>query len=856
MAPTVQRWSLQSVFFLSGIPGLAAQLAWTRIFTAGLGHELPAVTGVVTAFFVGLAVGAWGLDRPISRSARPAWWYGGLECFAAGWILATLPVLTWANDAALAWVGLEASGWRQGLVSFLIPMLAIGPAAAALGGTLPAMERAVAPLLPDREAVAGLYAFNTAGAVAGVVGAVLWAMPEWGFRGTLMAAAAGQALCGVAGTWLGRGAHRPAAGLRAIEPESLPGPGHGLGIRRLRGLAFATGCLGIGWELLAVRAIAQVTENTIHTFAGALAVFLAATALGAAGQRWAARQGWRIALPVLIGGLGLVCGWTVAGLAWSGDGLMTLRGRLGGWGGEVGLAAIVVLVPATLMGACFSQIIQGARRESGGVGRALAWNTWGAACAGPVFIGWLLPWLGLKWSLAIVGLGYLGCLPWRWRGWRWVGPLAALAVLPVILGRLEIVELPPGARVTRFAEGRLATVAVVRTADGHRTLRVNNRFQQGGTASAVAARRHAHLPLLLHPEPRRALFLGVGTGLTLGAAAAHPGLQVDGVELLPEVVKALPDFEPENGAPQRRPGFRVWTADARRYVRTTTNRYDVVVADLFHPAQDGAGFLYTREHFAALRRCLAPGGLVCQWLPLHQLDLGVLRDIGRTFGEVFPGTTLWLLRFNVDAPVVGLVAGDQGAVNVDVRALEGRLGTAGLGEALGPLALNAAVRVVGCRLAGPESLARWVSDGGLATDDRPLVMYRAMSVVYEPRESPGQRLVELLGGVDPEFRGMPGDRSREEEGWLARLESFRVARDRHLLGLTREERGERREAVADYLASAAATADYTAGYAQAVLVASAYAGQDPAWARAILRRLIEVRPEQRLAREVLERMRP
>jgi spermidine synthase len=128
--------------------------------------------------------------------------------------------------------------------------------------------------------------------------------------------------------------------------------------------------------------------------------------------------------------------------------------------------------------------------------------------------------------------------------------------------------------------------------------------------------------------------------------------------LLPEVVAALPVFEPENQGAQRRPGFRVFTADARRYARTSAERYDVIVADLFHPAEDGAGFLYTREHFAALRERLAEGGLVCQWLPLHQLD----RD-GFRHATTFRGLSramLWLLRFNVDAPVVGLIGGGRG----------------------------------------------------------------------------------------------------------------------------------------------------------------------------------------------------
>src|SRR6185503_17882252 len=52
-------------------------------------------------------------------------------------------------------------------------------------------------------------------------------------------------------------------------------------------LLAATGLLGIGYEVLVVRVLSQVTENTVYTFATLLAVYLVGTAAGAAGyQRW------------------------------------------------------------------------------------------------------------------------------------------------------------------------------------------------------------------------------------------------------------------------------------------------------------------------------------------------------------------------------------------------------------------------------------------------------------------------------------------------------------------------------------------------------------------------------------------
>src|SRR5262249_43189186 len=163
-----------------------------------------------------------------------------------------------------------------------------------------------------------------------------------------------------------------------------------------------------------------------------------------------------------------------------------------------------------------------------------------------------------------------------------------------------------------FREGAMASVAVLESTNHSRVLKVNNRFQMGGTAARIAEQRHADIPLLLHPDPKRALFIGLGTGITFATAAKYPNLIADGVELLPGVAEAMPLFQDDPRAFEN-PALHVHVADGRRFVLITTNRYDVIVGDLFHPAQDGAAFLYTREHFTAVRERLAPRGLFCQW---------------------------------------------------------------------------------------------------------------------------------------------------------------------------------------------------------------------------------------------------
>lgn len=838
--------------FLSGGPALAAELTWIRVFGGGLGHELPALLGVVSAFFLGLGVGAWLLDRLVSRSPRPGRWYGGLEVFSGLWIGLTLPLLGAANELARHLAGVDPGFARQALTALVVPLVVVGPPAAAMGGTLPALDRVVTPLLPDRRAVALLYGVNTAGAILGVVVPVFWLMPWAGFRLTLGAASAVQLLCGVMAWGLaGRAADIPRPEPGRVGASRPPGEARR---GRLWLTAAVLGFLGIGYELLGVRVLAHTTENTVRTFAAALAVFLGGIAAGSGWERREGRSGRGIRLAGLLQGLVLMVVGELAWMMWVPGWLPGVRGVLGDWGGEVALAVSVFLPPAFLMGRVFSQVAQEARGTDGGVGRAMAWNTLGGALAGPVLVAGVLPVGGVKWALGLVALGYFALVPLRWGLRQAVAGAAALAALAMLPPTGRWLVVPPGGELLEHAEGRLASVAVVRTADGNRVLRVNNHFQQGGTATTEAARRHALIPLLLHPQPERALFLGVGTGITLGAAAAFPGLQVEGVELLPEVVASLPLFEPENLAPQRRANCRIAVTDARRFVRVSEETYDVVVGDLFHPAEDGAGFLYTRDHFSAVRDRLAePGGLYCQWLPLHQLDLATFRDVATTFLEVFPTASLWLLRFNVDVPAVALIGGIE-PLRIDAERLDARCRR----EPLAPLAAAAgvgdALRLLGCRLADTTSLRGLARGGDVATDDWPVVLFRAASSVYrEPRVGePGRRLLALIDGATPGYAELL--RTPEPERWVPRLEGFRVARDRHLHGLAAATQGRQDEALSDYLGSVRASPDYTAGYAQAILVASAYAHEDPAKARRILEALLAERPKERLAQALLQRL--
>jgi spermidine synthase len=277
-------------------------------------------------------------------------------------------------------------------------------------------------------------------------------------------------------------------------------------------LLAVTGLLGIGYEVLVVRVLSQVAEDTVYTFALLLAVYLVGTAAGAAALSALAarcRSGApdpTAADPAVACLIGLpACsrrlrdGWPSVA---HGRPHRRSRWRYG-------------LLPTLVMGALFSHPCLQARRRPG-FGRALGVNTAGAAAA-PLLFGVLL---------ARLGRARPCCWWWPYLVLSWVAdrraPLfwaPAAVTLALALWAPPLFRRPPtGGRIVEVREGPMAAAASSRTPT-RLAAAINNRQQEGSSATLLADARQALLPLLLHPAPQRVLFLGLGTGIASAAAA-------------------------------------------------------------------------------------------------------------------------------------------------------------------------------------------------------------------------------------------------------------------------------------------------------------------------------------------------
>jgi len=829
------------------------EIVWTQQTSLWLGHESAAVLAVVAALFGGLALGGLIFGSRIEASPRPLRWYVGCELVVALWSLVLLVIASPFSGWVLRMTGVEPSAGWQWAMAFCSTFLLLLPATAAMGATLPAMERLTVPLGEHGRSIAALYASNTLGSVLGVLAPALWLIPGIGLTRTAAICIALDVLCGAVAL----------AGFpRTIDrAPALPALDRRLARRAVTLLA-VTGFLGISYEVLVVRVLGQVTEDTVYTFAMLLAVYLAGSAAGAAGyQRWLARARDRSRLgDRLLAALASACLLGTASL-WAAE---RIKARaLGVFGTsfaaavatEALLAVLAFGLPTIAMGAVFSHLSRSANQAGLGFGRAIGVNTLAAAAA-PALCGVLaIPALGPKAVLLLIAAGYLAAVTRR--AWTtpalWLPAIATLA-LAAFAPPLRFVDLPDGGHVVSYQDGVMAAVSVVEDAAGVATLRIDNRQQEGSSATGRVDGRLAWLPLLLHPAPGHALFLGLGTGVTASTAAEDPTLDVDVVELLPEVIAASTHFTRRAGGTQ--PRLHVMAADARRYVRASDRRYDVIVADNFHPARSGSAALYTVEHFKAVRRRLTSSGVFCQWLPVHQLDLATLRSIVRSFATVYPTSWAMIASNSLDTPVLGLVARRDQA-RFDVAALRDRLSRLAMPERLAELGLEDELAVLGSVIAGPPALSRFAAGATTNTDDRPIVAYTAPRVTYAPTSTPRDRLIALLRelSIDAGDLVLP----IADPSWRARLAAYWTARNRFI----ESGRGVRPSpGVRDMLAQVREpllsvlriSPDFRPAYDPLLAMAIALARSDVPGARTLLGELTQVQPARSEATQLLARL--
>jgi spermidine synthase len=281
-----------------------------------------------------------------------------------------------------------------------------------------------------------------------------------------------------------------------------------------------------------------------------------------------------------------------------------------------------------------------------------------------------------------------------------------------------------------MGEGMNASVAVTELSSGVRNFHVSGKIEASTDAQDMRLQRMlGHLPALLHPRPRSVLIVGCGAGVTAGSFTLHPTVErmvICEIEpLIPRVVARY--FAKENYNVLQDPRLEVVYDDARHYVLTTREKFDIITSDPIHPWVKGAATLYTKEYFETCRRRLNPGGLVTQWVPLYESNLAAVKSEVATFFEVFPDGTIWSNDQDGEGYDVVLL-GSADPLQIDLGQVQRRLGRADhqrVAQSLREAGFKSALGLLGTYAGQASDLKPWLSRAEINRDVNLRLQYLA-----------------------------------------------------------------------------------------------------------------------------------
>src|SRR5881296_1163793 len=713
------------LFAGSGCAALIYEIVWFQLLQLVIGSSAVSLGLLLAAYMGGLCFGSALLPRVISREYPPLRVYAVLEIGIGMLGLAVLfavPLIgrMYVATATQGLVGLVERG--------IIAALCLLPPTILMGASLHAIARWVEPTSEGISWMGLLYSGNIAGAVFGCLLAGFYLLRVHDMAVATYVAAgvnAAVALISFLASPSGRGrrdshakpqekAAAPGEGYRssqilrpspAASPRPLPeGEGKSWLVYTVIALS---GCSALGAEVLWTRLLSLLLGGTVYPFSIILAVFLLGLWAGSGAGSFLAR-GLQQAALMLAASQALL----VVAIAWTG---YTLSHSLPYWPVDPWLSlnpwfnfeldlvrTVWAIFPATLLwGASFPLALAAAARAGEDPGKlsgeVYAANTAGSIVGALVFSLVLIPVLGTRSSQqlllvlaavgAVVAAGGAQVIP-ALRRLKFATIAATVALGALLLPMISDVpwqviaygrRFAPIVRAFDFDRGHPTTV-LYRGEGINSSFLIAERAGQrqffvSGKAEASTApldmrleRMMGHVPALIHPHPRSTLTVGFGAGVTAGAFVTYPEIEsITICELEPKIPPISTQyFGKENYDVLHDRRTRMVYDDARHYIFTASQKFDVITTDPIHPWVKGTSTLYSREYYELVKAHLNSGGVVAQWLPIYDSDPETIKTELATFFDVFPSGTIWSNNLKGDGYDLVLIGQESAsAINVD-----------------------------------------------------------------------------------------------------------------------------------------------------------------------------------------------
>ncbi|MBA4387267.1 MAG: hypothetical protein C0404_04755 [Verrucomicrobia bacterium] len=703
---SLKKTAFLCLFIISGACGLAYEIAWSRMLVLVFGGTMFAITTVLVCFMGGLAAGSH-IGARLSRQTRtPARLYGmleigiGLYCLAVPFLLDHgLPLYRAIATAAGGSLFVLTAG-RVIVCAFIL----IIPTCL-MGATLPLLVQAFWTSRDQAGRSIGLlYGLNSFGAFAGCTLAGFTLLPMIGLSKTVWLAAALNIIVGITAMFLSRGATHGTASLDPVRPgaSSIPAAETGTGIlsssmrRFLLLVACVMGFAGMAYQVVWTRALILAMGSSTYAFSAIVAMFILGISIG---SLLVSRFAGRIRSPAAFSGaLELVIGLSallVVPLFGEMPGLVMRLAQspeASFWhilGSQALCVFGLLVVPTVCMGAAFPLMCVAYHAASGkqhdqqaghSTGIVYAWNTIGSII-GVCLAGFVLvPWsaMGVQRTIILVSAinGIIGTallLAFSTRKLQaaissacFCGAGVIIAMLSAPWSRAVMVSGPylgrgidPAESVIFYREGADSTVSVSDLGGRNLVMRINGKPDASSRIEDLCTQiLAADIPLLLNPSASRVCVIGLGSGITCGAALDHPIERLDVAEISDAVIEAAKLFARDNSNALENPRLALHYEDGRNFLLTRTNKYNVIICEPSNPWISGIANLYTREFFELARNHLDKGGVHCQWIHSYSMRPDDFAGILHTMAGVFQHVQLWstwsgdYLAIGSDTPLI------------------------------------------------------------------------------------------------------------------------------------------------------------------------------------------------------------
>jgi len=690
------------LFACSGCSALIYEIVWYQLLQLVIGSTAVSLGVLLATFMGGLCLGSLLLPRMArARYMHPLRVYGLVELGigACGVLVLILTPLVDSIYIAAVGHGLPAILFRA-----LIAGICLLPPTFLMGASLPAAARYIESSTRGVAWLGFLYGGNTAGAVFGCLLAGFYLLRVYDLTTATLVAAAINAVVGLVS--LGLATRTPEAAPKPPKQAKAPATPVEFGPWPIYVTIAISGATALGAEVVWTRLLGLLLGATVYTFSIILAVFLVGIGIGSASAAAAVRSGLvqgRLALgwcQMLLAG---AVAWTALMLSsslpyWP---INPLLSTSPGFTFQIDLARVLwtVLPAALLWGASFplalAAVASKVEDQGSMVGGIYAANTGGAIVGALAFSLVLIPAIGtlgcervLIVLSAVSAVFALGPLVKQSKGLSATMALAgALAVagwlsanvsgvpgMLIAYGR-RIMISSSSSKLLYAGEGINSSIAITQWNDGAIQFHVSGKVEASTEPYDMRLQRMlGHMPALFASKPKSVLVVGFGAGVTAGSFVLYPEIQriviCEMEPLIPPVATRY--FAKENYSVMHDPRVQIVYDDARHFVLTTNEKFDIITSDPIHPWVKGSATLYSKEYFELVKQHLNPGGIVTQWVPLYESDDATVKSEVATFFDVFPNGSVWGNDNNgtgYDTVLLGQVE----PLKIDADAIERRL---------------------------------------------------------------------------------------------------------------------------------------------------------------------------------------